>query len=60
MKTGKKSRRQELADFYGSGRLRQMAEMHSSSLSHEAIDLLVDVVGRYCEPRRKKRFRGSK
>lgn len=45
-----KSRRQELRDFTGSGRLRTILEMHGG-LSHEAIDLLVDIALRYCEPK---------
>lgn len=42
------SRRQELGHFTGSGRLRQAVE---GKLSREAIDLLIDVVERYCAPK---------
>lgn len=55
------SRRRELLRFAESGRLRDAA--HSSGLGSDATDLLVDVVMRYCEPRRKplwKRLRDAK
>lgn len=44
----KNSRRQELSQFVGSGRLREMAE--KARLSAPATELLVDIVGRYCAP----------
>ena len=44
-----KSARQELRDFAGSGRLRRTLE--GEFLSREAVQLAVDVVLRYCEPR---------
>ena len=46
------SRRQELLLFAETGRLRQAIEM---KLSEDAADLLVDVVIRYCSPRRRPR-----
>ena len=49
----KKSRRQELGDYVGNGHLRQAIE--GKGLSDDAMQLLVDVVMRYCEPRRKRR-----
>ncbi len=47
-----KSRRQKLADFYGQGNLRYELE---GKLDDDAIDLLVDIVARYCEPKRKNK-----
>lgn len=47
------SRRQELLEFAETGRLRDAA--FDARLSEAACDLLVDIVIRYCEPRRKKR-----
>jgi hypothetical protein len=44
--------RQELLEFVETGRLRQQVE---GKLSIEAADLLVNVVIRYCEPRRPRR-----
>jgi hypothetical protein len=52
----KQSRRQELFEFAEIGRLREVA--HDGRLSEEAVDLLVDIVIRYCEPRRKPRRQG--
>lgn len=49
----KKSRRQAAGEFAATGRLRQVLEM-DTSLSHDAINLIVDIVLRYCEPRRKR------
>lgn len=46
-----KSRRQKLDELVGSGKLRQMLEM--KSVDEDVIQLLIDIVGRYCEPRRK-------
>jgi len=43
------SRRQELADYCNGGGLRDDVEDH---LSSEAQDLLIDIVLRYCEPRK--------
>lgn len=43
------SRRQELGKFVHSGRLRQAVE---GKLSRDAADLLIDIVARYCGPRR--------
>lgn len=43
------SPRQELGIYAGTGRLRQDCESH---LSTEAVDLLVTIVLRYCEPRK--------
>jgi hypothetical protein len=50
---GKPSRRQELADLVGTGRLRDAGM--DARLSEEACNLLVDIVARYCEPRRTRR-----
>lgn len=44
------SRRKELGDYAETGRLRDAV---SSALSEDATDLLVDIVRRYCSPRRK-------
>lgn len=45
--------KQELDAFVGSGRLRDLAE--KARLSTEATELLVDVVGGHCAPRRRRR-----
>ncbi len=49
----KKSRRQELG-YFAANNLRSVLQIHSTGLSNEAIDLLVDIAIRYCEPKRKK------
>lgn len=46
------SRRQELLEYAETGQLRDAV---ADRLSSEAQDLLVDIVVRYCEPRRKPR-----
>lgn len=46
------SPRQQLDQFVGSGRLREMAE--KARLSDAATELLVNVVARYCQPRKRK------
>lgn len=51
-----KSRRQELGDFANAGQLRNCLDRANPRLSGEAIDLCVDVVLRYCEPRRPSRM----
>ncbi len=51
----KKSRRKELGDFVAEGRLRSVMEMHGH-ISHEAIDLLVDIALRYCEPKKPRKY----
>lgn len=53
----RESRRQELAFFAESGRLRQAVE---GKLSADATDLLVDLAIRYCEPRRDPRWKRAK
>jgi hypothetical protein len=49
------SRRQRLWTLTEQGRLRQVLEMHggrgAEGFDHDVIDLLVDIVARYCEPR---------
>ncbi len=45
------SRRQELLEFMETGRLRDAV---ADKLSEEAADLLIDLVSRYCSPRRKR------
>lgn len=47
----KNSPRQKLYAFYGDGRLRDALER--ARLDEETIQLAVDVLGRYCSPRRK-------
>lgn len=51
------SRRQLLWRLTERGDLRQIIEMHGQShgFTHDAIDLLVDIVARYCEPRRRRK-----
>ena len=49
----KVSPRQELDTFLGTGRLRDVAER--ARLSEAAQDLLVNIVARYCEPRRRRK-----
>jgi predicted AAA+ superfamily ATPase len=44
------SRRQELSDYTETGRLRDAV---AAELSEDATDLLVDIVRRYCAPRRR-------
>lgn len=44
--------RPELREFVETGRLRD--RINSNHLSQEAEDLLIAIVERYCEPRRKK------
>lgn len=51
----KKSRRRELASFVFSGDLRGLLEISANGLSPEAIDLLVDIAIRYCEPKKKNK-----
>lgn len=46
------SPRQELGDFAESGDLRGVLE-RGASVSSAAIDLAVEVIRRYCEPRRR-------
>lgn len=53
MKTERKSPRQELRSFVGCGRLRQVLE--NAYMSREAVQLAIDVVMRYCEPRSRSR-----
>lgn len=50
------SRRQELLEYAETGRLRDA----NSRLSEEAASLLVDIVLRYCEPRRPSRWARSR
>lgn len=47
-----KSRRQELLEYAETGQLRDAV---ADRLSSEAQDLLINVVMRYCEARRKRR-----
>jgi len=42
------SRRQELGRYLGEGRLR---DRFTGELSDEAVELLIDIVSRYCDPR---------
>ncbi len=49
------SARRELADYTNEGRLRTALERANPSMSYAAVDLCVEVVLRYCEPRRKSR-----
>lgn len=49
------SRRQELSEFLECGHLRDCVMRHAPGLSADAADLLVDIVSRYCEPRRRRR-----
>lgn len=53
----KPSPRQELDIYVGSGNLRHAVERHNTAdkLSPAAIELLVNVVARYCAPRRRRR-----
>lgn len=60
MKLKKESRRQELAAFAANGNLRGVMEMNATGLSHEAIDLLVDITLRYCTSRGNFRKRMAK
>ena len=53
MNNKKLSPRQELDAWVGTGNLRDHAE--KARLSPEAIELLVTVVSRYCQPRYKRR-----
>lgn len=46
------SRRQELLEYLETGRLRDAV---AADLSETAQDLLIDIVSRYCEPRRRGR-----
>lgn len=48
------SRRQKLDKFYGSGDLRYHLE---SKLDADALELLLDIVARYCSPPRRRRRR---
>ena len=52
---GEGSRRQRLLDYASSGRLRQAVE--NPRLDEDATDLLVEIVLRYCESRRKTQAR---
>lgn len=52
MSTTKQSPRKELDEYANSGNLRR--DVHGR-ISEEAEDLLIDVVRRYCEPRRNRR-----
>jgi hypothetical protein len=54
----KKSPRQEIAQFANDGSLRGLLEISAIGLSDEAINLLVDIVLRYCEPRKPTKNRG--
>jgi len=56
----KQSPRQELAQFVGDGSLRTLLEISANGLSEGAINLLVDITLRYCEPKPKKRTPISK
>lgn len=47
--------RQELLSYMNSGALRDAVMHGPSGLSMDASDLLVDIVARYCEPRRNRR-----
>lgn len=49
------SPRQELGNFANEGRLRDALADYNPSMSEEAIQLCIDVVIRYCEPRRTRR-----
>ena len=49
------TRRKELDDYINRGLLRQALEYGSPRLSEDAIDLVVDICSRYCEPRRTRR-----
>lgn len=49
-----KSPRQELGDYANSGQLRTALEKTNPTMSEAARSLCVDVVLRYCEPRRKR------
>jgi hypothetical protein len=52
----KASRRQELLAYLETGRLRDAV---AGDLSEAAQDLLIDIVSRYCEPRRKRNLRAD-
>lgn len=54
MSSPSKSRRQELRRFTTTGELRQALE---GKLSADALDLIVDVVLRYCEPPPRRNYR---
>lgn len=47
-----KSRRQKLDEAVGSGNLRYWLE---EKLDPDALELLIDLVARYCAPKRKRR-----
>lgn len=53
----KLSPRKELDAYLGSGNLREAISRHNSThpLGYAAIELLIDIVGRYCAPRRKRK-----
>lgn len=53
MKGKKKSRRQKLADAVLSGNFRYWLQ---GKVDEETVDLAVDVLARYCEPRKKTRL----
>ena len=54
-----RSPRQELRGYAGSGNLRYAMQRTGicPQLSESALQLLVDLVMRYCEPRRRKRIK---
>lgn len=45
--------RQELAKFVGNGNLRGLLEITANGLSDEAIELLINISSRYCEPKKR-------
>jgi predicted AAA+ superfamily ATPase len=49
----KPSRRKELEEYLETGRLRDAV---AGELSEEATELLLDIVSRYCAPRRPSRW----
>ena len=55
MSKDKISPRQQLASFVGRGDLRYALEAKSNGLSEEALELLITIALRYCEPTRRKR-----
>lgn len=48
----KKSRRQELDHYMNDGSLRACLERGNPRLSPEAMDLVIDIVSRYVQPKR--------
>ncbi len=49
------SPRQELGAFACNGNLRSHLEINANGLSEEAIELLINITIRYCEPPRRKK-----